>query len=151
MKKLFFAAVFAAMCTTGFGQNVSVSYADDNECGADLFFAVRTVIDGQVFYRLTVYKKASPGSEVEFNLDADMSDTYLPASDFTDPTRPQFGGAIGTVAALYYDARTGVGTTQTLVGDLCGAAVSKYYLTRDGEFHYYLTRNGEFHRDSSGN
>jgi hypothetical protein len=136
-KKLLFAIAFWVMSMAAYAQTITVRYESNvPDCGVQLYFGVQTEIDGQLFYRLTVYKTALPGGIVTFDLSTEMSETLIPAADFTDPTRPQFGGAIGSSGvSIIYNTAMPEGSLNIIDRGLC-AGSSKTYFTRNGEFHF---------------
>jgi hypothetical protein len=136
-KKLLFAVTFWVMSMAAYAQTITIHYESDvPDCVTQLYFGVQTEVDGQLFYRLTVYKTALPGSIVTFDLLTDMSETFVPAADFADPTRPQFGGAIGSSGvAVTYNTAMPEGSLNIIDGGLCVGS-TKTFLTRNGEFHF---------------
>jgi hypothetical protein len=135
MKKLIITLILTVVLTGLRAQMLTVSYSSGFSCSADLFFAVRTEINGDVKYQLTVTKTALPGTEVTFDLSTDLTENYVSAIDINDPSRPMFGGAIGSAASaiIYYDATTPINQIQEHSSP-CG--VGNAFYTRDGEFHF---------------
>lgn len=137
MKKLIITSAFMFLLFVSNSQVLSVYYSDKYDCNSQVFFAQRVVQNGEVSFRLSVFKTVSPGSTVTFDLDAEMTEVYLPASNFADPTRPMFGGTVGEVTA-YYDATMDIHDVSVNLEHLCSSDSGKRYITRDGEFHFTI-------------